>query len=210
MANTGSLIQSNAMSLQKNIWQPQTPISMVRKRDHDECYKRLRTFVSAVQQHHPHHHRHHHQTKRPSPHTVADLTRASAPNPTFKTRMCSRWLSGCYMGDKCPCAHRIEELFERFYQSEMINFYQRSCAKSIDANYMPRLSKLICDSTCEDPHGNCLFRGNSSMSNKRIRIHMPRHVNTIPYCTITCNTCESMRRIEIYSFCDSDCANKHI
>lgn len=197
--NTGSLIDANAMSNpQWSIWQPHTEISLIRKRDHDECYRRLKTFVS-------HHHHHHQQAKR-SPRTDSQATIAP-PNPTFKTRMCSRWLSGCYMGDKCPCAHRIDELFERFYTGEMIIFYEKLCSTTIDATFIHRLCKSICDTACEDPLGECLFLGNTSMSNKHIAIHMPRHANMIPHCTITCNKCKSVKRIEIYSFCDT---NKHI
>ena len=122
----------------------------------------------------------------------------STPKPLFKTHMCARWLSGCYLGDRCQYAHHVEDLFKPFYTQEMIAFYQRMIKLDINSSYMTRLCKEICDNKCENE--DCLFFNNTSMSNKRLQVHMPSHSSMIPYCTITCNTCKSLKRVEIYSF----------
>lgn len=121
----------------------------------------------------------------------------------YKTKMCGRWLSGCYMGDRCPFAHRTEDLFRRFYEPEMIGFYQSMIGLEIDASYMARLCKDIVDLSCQNPEGGevCLFFGNTSMGNKEIQIHMPHHSSRMmPHCTVTCKTCKHAKRVDIYSF----------
>ena len=85
----------------------------------------------------------------------------------------------------------------------MIDFYQSMIGLEIDASFMARLCKEIDDLSCENPEGkDCLFFGNSSMSNKEIQIHMPAHhtLRMIPHCTVTCKTCKHVKRVDIYSF----------
>lgn len=134
-------------------------------------------------------------------HCVAatNKTALSSTIAPYKTKMCGRWLSGCYMGDRCPFAHRTEDLFRRFYEPEMIGFYQSMIGLEIDANYMARLCKDIFDLSCEATA--CLFFGNTSMGNKEIQIHMPHHSSRMmPHCTVTCKTCKHVKRVDIYSF----------
>lgn len=125
----------------------------------------------------------------------------SKPMALFKTRMCPRWLSGCYLGDnRCHCAHRVDDLFKPFYTKEMISHYQKIIKIDIDSHYLARLCKVICDTYCDDPLLHCLFRGNTSMGNKWIKLCMPTHSTMLPYCTVTCNCCKTVKRVEIYTF----------
>ncbi len=135
-----------------------------------------------------------------NPKTDNRVSSTNPPSALFKTRMCPRWLSGCYMGDRCHYGHHIEDLFRPFYTKEMIFHQERQFRLKIDSLHMPRLCKEICSTVCEDREQKCLFFGNNSMSNKRIQVHIPGHSSQIPYCTVTCNTCQLLKRIEIYSF----------
>lgn len=119
----------------------------------------------------------HHRKKKEN-----NVTPSRPNNALFKTQMCYHWLSGCYMGDRCPYAHRVEDLFHPYYASEV-----------------PRVCKEICSTVCEDPEEECLFFGNNSMSNKLIQVHMPKHFTRIPYCSVTCKKCQTSKIIEIYS-----------
>lgn len=127
-------------------------------------------------------------------------TTAAEPSASYKTMMCRNWLSGCYHGDRCIYAHRLEELFVPFYHKEMIDYFQANIVLEIDRAYLTRLCKSICDWQCGDPNGECLFRENTSMRNKTIELHVPSYANQMPYCTVTCNHCKISRRVDIYSF----------
>lgn len=165
---------------------------VLNNRDDDAGFKCLKRANTEEEGSHSCKHHHKHQKIRDE---------GKVPKAPFKTRMCSRWLSGCYLGDRCPFAHRTEDLFKPFYTPEMIDFYEQMIGLQIDDKHMSRLCKDIFDLTCEDSKGECLFFGNNSMSNKRLQIHLPTHqCKMMPHCTVTCNTCQHVKKIDIYSF----------
>lgn len=177
-----------------SIWTDST-ISFIKKKE-ESWLKRTCPYNTSTSQC-----KHGHRTKRQAASQETSNTgNHEAPAASFKTKMCSHWLSGCYMGDRCSYAHRLEDLFKPFYTEGMIQFYQSRIILEIDRVYMTRLCKEICDLTCGDPNNECLFLSNSSMSNKEIQIHLPSRYGNMPHCTVTCKTCKTVKRIEIYSF----------
>ena len=125
-----------------------------------------------------------------------------------KKKLCYYWLRGCYMGDKCEYAHRLEELFRPFfYKQDVLEYYSKQQKQGVfNEKKIWHNIKDIIQSKCTNP--NCTYYDKSDMSSKTVYIcgktddikseSSQQQLQELPYFIIQCTTCKYEKKYSVY------------